>query len=252
MICDEIERWLAAQFRCYDEGDRIRIETPYVYPDGDVVDIFAVNEGTALRLTDLGETNRWLWLQTPSVRRSPRQRSLINDICDNHGVTYQSGELQVLVTDSHEVAKAVTNLAQAILNMADIYFVFRSQGGQSIKEDVAEFLADALGANRIKRDQEFRGRSNRAWVVDFVTKSPKRDSLIQVLYGGSKATARRSVERALSMWYDLQAYKSTGLQFVSLFDDTVDVWAEEDFNLVDGLSEVAYWSRPTHLIELVA
>jgi len=31
---------------------------------------------------------------------------------------------------------------------------------------------------------------------------------------------------------------------VSLFDDTVDVWAGEDFRLVEGLSTVTRWSRP--------
>ena len=38
----------------------------------------------------------------------------------------------------------------------------------------------------------------------------------------------------------------THLGFVSLFDDTEDVWREEDFQLVEGggLSEIARWSRP--------
>jgi hypothetical protein len=34
------------------------------------------------------------------------------------------------------------------------------------------------------------------------------------------------------------------LQFVSLFDDTMDVWSREDFNLVSELSEIAHWSKP--------
>lgn len=32
--------------------------------------------------------------------------------------------------------------------------------------------------------------------------------------------------------------------FVSLFDDTADVWADEDFRLVEPLSTVSRWSRP--------
>ncbi|AIA55747.1 hypothetical protein Acaty_c1888 [Acidithiobacillus caldus ATCC 51756] len=34
------------------------------------------------------------------------------------------------------------------------------------------------------------------------------------------------------------------LTFVSLFDDTEDVWQDEDFRLVQDLSTVARWSRP--------
>ena len=34
------------------------------------------------------------------------------------------------------------------------------------------------------------------------------------------------------------------LTFVSLFDDTPDVWANEDFRLVEPLSTVSRWSWP--------
>jgi hypothetical protein len=34
------------------------------------------------------------------------------------------------------------------------------------------------------------------------------------------------------------------IQFVSLVDDTADVWSSEDLKLVESLSEVARWSRP--------
>jgi hypothetical protein len=34
------------------------------------------------------------------------------------------------------------------------------------------------------------------------------------------------------------------LRFISLFDDTSDVWTEEDFRLVEDLSTVTRWSRP--------
>ena len=34
------------------------------------------------------------------------------------------------------------------------------------------------------------------------------------------------------------------MTFVSLFDDTEDVWHQEDFNLVDEYSEIARWSQP--------
>ena len=34
------------------------------------------------------------------------------------------------------------------------------------------------------------------------------------------------------------------LTFVSLFDDTADVWSDEDFRLVEPLYTVSRWSRP--------
>jgi hypothetical protein len=38
-------------------------------------------------------------------------------------------------------------------------------------------------------------------------------------------------------------------KFISLFDDTADVWAEEDFRLVEDLSDIARWSRPDEFAE---
>jgi hypothetical protein len=53
-------------------------------------------------------------------------------------------------------------------------------------------------------------------------------------------------EHVLATWYDLSNFKigPEALQFVSLFDDTQDVWSPEDFRLVSDLSEVAHWSKP--------
>jgi hypothetical protein len=42
------------------------------------------------------------------------------------------------------------------------------------------------------------------------------------------------------------------LQFVSLFDDTMDVWSEQDFNLLKDLSAVTRWSQPEGFIEALA
>jgi hypothetical protein len=42
------------------------------------------------------------------------------------------------------------------------------------------------------------------------------------------------------------------LKFISLFDDTLDVWNEEDFRLVEDISDIAYWSRADEFLEKVA
>jgi hypothetical protein len=38
---------------------------------------------------------------------------------------------------------------------------------------------------------------------------------------------------------------------VSLFDDTIDVWSQEDIALVGGLTEIALRSRPESVRELL-
>ena len=149
-LCRNLQQEMGALFTCSEQDGRQRIRTPYLYPDGDCID---------------------LYLQD-------RRR--------------------------------------------------RGDGERSCR---AERLA---------------GRSGRGWTVDFHVRTARRSSLVQVLSTGSRAAAHRVSEHVLAAWHDLNhlAAGPEALTFVSLFDDAADVWADEDFRLVEPLSTVSHWSRP--------
>ena len=91
-------------------------------------------------------------------------------------------------------------------------------------------------------------------MVDFHVRAESRSSLVQVLSTGNRAEAHRVSEHVLAAWHDLN-HLATGpeaLTFVSLFDDTADVWADEDFRLVEPLSTVSRWSRPDELASVLS
>ena len=71
---------------------------------------------------------------------------------------------------------------------------------------------------------------------------------------GSRANARGTAEHVLATWFDLNALKvgQEALRFVSLFDDTVDVWTEQEFKLLGEVSETAFWSKPEEFIDKIA
>ena len=83
---------------------------------------------------------------------------------------------------------------------------------------------------------------------------PNRSSLVYVLSTGSRAAARGVVEHVVTSWYDLNNLRvgPESLQFISLFDDTMDVWSTEDFNLLQDLSAVAQWSQPDAFLQTLA
>lgn len=74
--CVLIQEQMGELFRCVEVGDCIRIRTPFMYPDGDYIDIFwePNNGGETITLSDLGETVRWLKMQTISPG-GPRSRT---------------------------------------------------------------------------------------------------------------------------------------------------------------------------------
>jgi Domain of unknown function DUF1828 len=250
--CKEIEEKIGKLFTCSEVNGYVRIRTPYLYPDGDVIDLFFREQNGSYTLTDLGETLGWLRTQTVALKKSPKQRQLIADVCLNHGVELFRGMLTARLRSPDEITDALTRLSQAALRVGDLWFTFRTRAVESITDEVAELLRE----KEIPFDQSERlpGRSGRIWTVDFHTRHPQKSSLVYVLSTGSRAAARGVAEHVLAAWYDLSHLKvgPQALNFVSLFDDTLDIWSTEDFKLVGDLSDVVCWSKPDEFIEKIA
>lgn len=104
------------------------------------------------------------------------------------------------------------------------------------------------------RSPHLSGRSATVWRPDFQIRRKDHSTLVRVLSTGSRAATHDLVARTSAMWHDL-SYLTVGqeaLRFISLFDDTLDVWNEEDFRLVGDMSDIAYWSRSDEFLEKVA
>lgn len=249
--CSKLESGLGALFQCTPHGEFQRIRTPYLYPDGDNIDLFAKTSDGTTTLSDLGETSRWLRNQTLSPRRSPKQRALIDDVCLTHGVEFYKGMLMARSHDDGTLPATITRLAQAALRMSDLWFTFRNRTVESLGDEVADFLGERH--LDFERSEKLVGRSGHGWTVDFHVRTPQRSSLVYVLSTGSRSAARMVTDHVVAAWYDLShlAAGPEALRFVSLFDDTADVWPEEDFKRVEPLSAVARWSDPDQFTELL-
>jgi len=143
-------------------------------------------------------------------------------------------------------------LAQAALRVSDIWFTFRTRAIESVTDEVATFLEES--EIQFERGPRLPGRSGRIWTPDFHTRTPARSSLVYVLSSGSRSAARSIANTVHTAWYDLSHLEvgPEGLKFVSLFDDTADVWGEEDIRLLEELSSVARWSAPDELRTLLS
>lgn len=251
LLCERLAADLGALFTCTEQGAYQRIRTPYLYPDGDNIDLFCKANGDLLTVTDLGETTRWLRMQTVSPRRSPKQRQLIEDIGLTHGVEFFRGMLVARCRPGDSLAAVVTRLAQAALRVSDLWFTFRTRVAESIADEVADYLAER--ELPFARSEKLAGRSGRSWSVDFHVRAPTRSSLVYVLSTGNRSAARSVTDHVVAAWHDLNhlAAGPEALRFVSLFDDTADVWTPEDFRLVESLSTITRWSRPDELAEVL-
>lgn len=234
-------------FECSDAPrGAIRVRTPFMYPDGGYIDVYALERDGVLQITDFGDSLGWLRLQKPKVTLSTRQRRLIEDVALTLGVEFFKGQLALRVGPS-DVSKGVLRVAQAALRVSDLWFTLRAGTIETAADQVEEWLTER--GLPFERSVTLSGRSGRTWNVDFEIRAPRRTSLVHLLSTGSRAAARRVTEHVVAALYDLNHLKvvTPQLAFISLFDDTEDVWQEEDFRLVQELSIVARWSRPDEL-----
>jgi len=251
-ICEQIQEGLGGLFPCHEQGEYIRVRTPYLYPDGDNIDLFCKVQGDLVVVSDIGETTRWLRMQTVSPKRSPKQKSLIEDVCLTHGVEFYKGMLVARCRQGDNLAAVAMRVAQAALRVSDLWFTFRVRAVESVMDEVADFLRER--ELPFDRAEKLSGRSGRIWQPDFHVRAAPRSSLVYVLSTGSRSAARAVVNQVHTAWYDLNhlAAGPEALHFVSLFDDTTDIWSDEDFQLAEQLSTITRWSRPDEFQAVLA
>ncbi|GBD36638.1 hypothetical protein HRbin36_01763 [bacterium HR36] len=250
-VCEQLVSGLGPLFQCAPHGDYIRIRTPFLYPDGDIIDVFCRREGNVWLISDLGETLRWLRMQTTSKYRSKKQEILMQEACLTHGVELQRGALLARCREGESFADSVLRVAQAALRVSDLWFNSRTRATALFQDEVEDFLRES--GFSYQRDYQAVGRSGRSWQVDFYVRATNRSSLVESLSTGNRAMAQRLVEHVVALWHDL-SYLGVGpeaLQFVSLFDDTEDIWAEEHFRQLESLSRVARWSNSEEFLQIL-
>lgn len=246
-LCDSLRGNLPALFECSSEPrGAVRVRTPLLYPDGGMVDVFVEERGTGYVVTDYGDALGWLRMQSASGKLSPKQRWMIDDVCLTLGVELDRGQLTLPCEDGSALSDAVHRGAQAVVRVSDVWFTFRTRTGESIADEVDEWLRQQpfTYERAIRRS----GRSGRDWTVDYEIVSGTHRSLVFLLSTGSRAVARRLSEHVVAGCIDLlHSVETDQASLISLFDDTADVWQPEDINLVQSVSKTVMWSRPDEL-----
>ena len=251
-LCASIGQTLPPLFVCSpapQEG--VQVRTPMLYPDGDVVDVFVLESGDRYTVTDFGDALGWLGLQAVSRQRSPKQQMLIRDICQTLRIELFNDQLVLRSVTDDALGESVLRVAQAAVRISDLWFTLRFQSFQNTADEVEEWLLEKQIS--FERQVQKQGRSMRDWTIDFQTYTASRTSLVFLLSTGTRGAVRRLAEHVLAGCVDLSHLKANqpDLSFVSLFDDTADIWRPEDFSLVDAHSEIARWSRPDEFENLL-
>ena len=125
MNTEEMTRRVAAclpdRFTCSSAPrGNLRVETPLLYPDGGIVDVFVVEREGAWSVTDFGEAWGWLEMKAGGGSPSPKQARMIEDRCRTLGVTNHDGCLELRLNTPDEVGDAVVRVARAVVRVAEV------------------------------------------------------------------------------------------------------------------------------------
>ena len=215
-----------------------------MYPDGGIVDVFVLEEEDGqCKVTDFGEALGWLRMQSVSGRRSTKQNQMIDDACQTLGVEMLRGQLVLRLLSDDRIGEAALRLAQAVVRVSDLWFTLRARPIETAAKEVNHWFKTKK--IEFERSVKQRGTSGREWTIDYQTHMHTKTSLIFLLSSDSRGATQRMTEHVLAGWVDLGHLKDSKSRhsFISLFDDTKDVWQRKDFDLLKPYSKIARWSR---------
>ena len=98
----------------------VRVRTPFMYPDGDLVDVFVEYREEGYLITDYGEALGWLRSHSFRDRMTANQQSLAEDVCLTLGVELDRGQVSVRREDPSDLPDAIHTLGQAAVRISDI------------------------------------------------------------------------------------------------------------------------------------
>lgn len=231
--------------------DAVRVRTPMLYPDGDLVDVFVVETDDEYLVTDFGDALGWLRMQSVGGELTANQRAFVDDVCLTLGVERDRGQLTVRCRERSELADAIHRVGQAGVRVADVEFTFRVRAPRAT---IADEVDGWLRAQRIEAARGVRrsGRSGHDWAVDYEVAAGAGTSLV-FLVGGDNAAA--VWQRAMHVFVgcsDLRELTKEGqpVALVSLFDDSTE-WRDDSVNLVREVSRTVMWSQRDELARLL-
>jgi len=140
---------VSTQINLVAEGvNRYRVETPFLFEDGDHLVIVMRREGERWILTDEGHTMMHLTydVEEKDLLRGTRQKIITNAL-SAFGVEDAEGELRSVVEDAR-FGDTLFSYIQGLLRIADVSYLKREQVRSTFLEDFKALLAEAVPEER--------------------------------------------------------------------------------------------------------
>lgn len=218
----------------------LRMSTPFLYPNGEHVDVFLESSSPLLQhyaLSDFGQTGLFLRDSHIQYGVTAKKRQVLEDVLHQCGVSLKQGDLRIelLDDDLRDISDAIFRLARACTRIADFYLHQRLRSANPFKDDVEEFF-EASKLLYIP-DARVMGKFKKEIKLDFSVFSGALVSHVLVLASMNESSAHSSANEIFRKWYDLEG--STNL--VTIYNSASPAIRPEDIaRLRERSSVISY------------
>lgn len=228
---------LAKQFHCYQDGERLWVVSPYVYPDQDMIEIAVqpVSGGEAV-VTDFGETLRHLADLGFDPRSTKHGEFLLSEITKQYQVRFERAMLFKRVP-LKDIGSAMQDVLQACLATGHLVYLGRGYQPATFEDEVHHFLLNQ--DFKVDMNHMERGKSGKAFKIHFYIRGVVQAGLLQTLSTVTPAGMTQQVNAAFRMWHEVpnSRWRAT------LLDDRSLSWKSEDVSSLQTVSSVYTWTE---------
>lgn len=244
LTCKDIVRnyieYVTDGLECRTEGRFTVISTPYLYSDGDLIELFVEQYGDKVRISDLGETARKLAVVNFNWNTS-RARALFSHIINSTGVGSSKGILYVILGKNDNIGGRIADLIQAVQQTDNLLFTVQGYAARGFRDDVEEYLRKEGFEPEL--NYEIEGESGITWRVHFHLNHGS-NVLLKALSATSKGGAKHHATTTYTTFSDIKRKYSKVIRSIIL-DDGSPIWEADVISLIQAQLdiELGYWSK---------
>ncbi|MCC6241754.1 MAG: DUF1828 domain-containing protein [Gemmatimonadaceae bacterium] len=231
-----------AGFRCSQDGDFLRLETPFRYPDGGTIELFVEEFNGVLRVSDYGEAFRFLEKGGLEPLRSPGRRRAIEFAVKLAGAQLDDGVLEISLRDGVDLMPAIVRLGQAMTRVADLSLLVKGTLVNRFSDAVEDYLKTHTTGLEIRRGAEVRGNAT-SHQVDIFTRSTKGIAVVESLSAITPTGANAQTAFTIQKFADISAIGPGAPSRYTVLDDSSEVWSDSLRKQLTQFSDVIDWER---------
>lgn len=247
-MCDEIIGTyldtLRGDFKCIKGDEFIRIITPYLYPDNDLIEVFVQEKSPdSFIVTDLGETLRHLHSQGFDVFSTSKRKFLYETITSRSNLKAMKGEL-IRETTPDKLGEAIFDVISTSKALGDLIYTSIAYEPAVFVHEVEQYLKE----NDIHYEKNIPiiGATGKKYRIHLRVLN-HQESLMEILSPKSRSGIKQKVDGAFRIWYDID---KEARKF-SVLNDVDFEWKAPDIRILNEVSEVILWSKKEKILDLL-